>query len=148
GNTPRTVVESVKGTANEVSRRYTIIKAGETIEIQCQTPGALEGATDNLFTTNKFYTSGSFTGYPKCVSHADGTRTVYLYETNDFKITTILQGQPDPSDELNVLDGTKHISTIGVTTGQPLTNQEVFGDFDEFYRPRQVTYLDGTYTTV
>jgi hypothetical protein len=143
------------------SRQFLVRRPGERIEIQSQKVVVAWNDSGNLFTTNRYHTNGAFSGYLKSIRHADGTATAYFYETNSMqKITIILNGQVDPASDTNIVNGTKTVTVVGLA-GQTLSNvvyaipetnvvlsQEVYGDFDDIFRARRVSYLDGTFKQV
>jgi len=153
---PRTTYEVLFG--SHISRQYLVRRPDERIEAIGQKVSVSWNTAGNLFTTNRFYTNGAFAGYAKSTFRPDGTATVYFYETNStLKTITVLDGQPDPANATNILDGAKTVTVVGLA-GQtysntvyalPQTNvilsQEIYSDFDDLFRPRRITYLDGTY---
>jgi len=153
-NAVRTKIEVLLG--KEVSRSYWVYLADGKKEIQCTAPGAAWNDTNNLVTTTRYYTNGSFNGWMASVLYPDGTFTLYEYGTNATSRTNIVwHGQPGAT-YTNVIDGTKTVTVMG-TAGQTLsisvydissgilTAQETYSNFDEWNRPGRVTHLDGTY---
>ncbi|NLH72829.1 MAG: RHS repeat protein, partial [Verrucomicrobia bacterium] len=158
---PRTTVQYLLG--HEIGRSYTIIKPGEIRHIQCQTPGAAWNASDNLVTVRTFYTSGTFTNYPRTTDNPDGTRQVFFYNrsgsgTNATQTTVVLAGQKDSANATNILSGTVTTTVVG-HLGQTLSRtvqdkssalilaQETYQYLDEFYHSYTVTRLNGTAET-
>ncbi len=152
----RTVYHSFMGLP--VSRHFLVRRPGERIEGVGQNESVTWNTAGNLLTTNRFYTNGAFGGYPLSSYRPDGTASVYFYETNaSLKITTMLNGQPDPVNPTNILEGTKTVTFVGlagqtfsnVVCALPQTNvilaREIYSDFDELFRPGRTTYLDGTF---
>jgi len=147
--------------AQQISREHLVRRAGERIDVVDYRTDVNLYDANNLFTTNRYYTNGTFIGYLKSIRYADGTASVYFYETNSTqKTTTTLNGQPDPASDTNIVNGTKTVSVVGLA-GQTLTNttyaipetnvvlsREIYSDFDDLFRPRRVTYLDGTFKQV
>ncbi len=148
-------VETLLGV--EVSRSYHLEFYGEHWDVQCQTPGALWYAGDNLTTISRFYTNGAFALELKSVSHPNGTVDLYEYETNAIhKVTTVYSGEPN-SGGTAVVDGTKTVTTTD-PVGNPISitkrdiasdiiiESEVYGDPDSFGRPQETTHLEGLQT--
>jgi len=156
---PRMVVEYLQGT--EVSRRYSLFPSvGVRLDIQCVTAGAAWNASDNLITTNLFYTNGPNQFALQSVLSPDGTMTFYNYLTNALGLSQtniVVSGQPDPTDSY-IVDGVSNQMVINqagnlvssgswdVKTGLTLS-QDGYGNFDAYGRPQQVTHLDGTVET-
>jgi len=160
--TPRTTIEKLL--AREISRRYTVVLPGERHEIQCVVPGAGISDSNNLVTITKSYNEGDdrVLGKTRLTIFPDGTREVNIYEYFDnpsgsYVTNTVLRGEPDPNNEMNVLDGTRTV-IVTTDTDHPvsitvfdiasslLTSMEIYSDFDAFGRPQRTTYLDGTHT--
>jgi YD repeat-containing protein len=153
---PRRVIETLLG--QEVSRRYLVVLPNERRDIRCQTVGAAWNAANNLATITRTYGPGhAFEGKLKTIDNPDGTRQVWFYATNSTQLTNIvLSGQADPANLTNVLSGTKTITVSGlvgqmvsrtvtdIASGLTLAS-ETYSNYDEYNRPRRVTYLDGSY---
>ncbi|MDD2708238.1 MAG: hypothetical protein PHV34_09535, partial [Verrucomicrobiae bacterium] len=151
-----TVVETVQG--REVSRRYTVNRAGETRDIQCQIAGAAWDNPSNLVTIRKTLLGTVFAGELQSVRQPDGTLSVYSYAKNgDRKTTTVKTGQPD-SAGADVISGTRAVTVVNqagyqlsehvydIATGA-LLSSAVATQFDELGRPVRIQYHDGTYET-
>jgi len=154
---PRTTVHYLLG--REIARTYTIIRPGQTLQIQCQSPGADWTAPDNLVTVRTFYTNGAFSNYLRSIDNPDGTRKVFFYsrsgsDQNVTQTTTILSGQPDPTNQTNIVSGTITTTVVG-HIGQTLSrtvqqfpsmillSRETYSYLDQFHRSYTVTYLNG-----
>ena len=164
-NTARTVVQKFKNI--EVSRSYRVIEPGCTRDIQCLTAGASHTASDNLITTNYYYTDGDLAGRLRNSDNPDGTRTAYIYRRSgsgptSTETTVTLTGQVDPAAGLtgftNILAGEVATTTMGalgevqsriVQDKQTLIvlAQETYSYPDPLLPSHSVTYLDGTSTT-
>ena len=99
--TPRRVTESILNV--EVSRRYTVVKAGERREIICPNPGAAWNDTNNIVTTTFFRTDALYLGKPAKILNPDGTVQLFTYSEAALpdatsplhKKVTMLSGAPD-----------------------------------------------------
>jgi RHS repeat-associated protein len=153
----RLVVDFVNG--NEVSRQYTSFPSTDMrIDIQTTTgPNANWNDPNNLYTTNRFYTSGANIYRLKSVVRPDGTLQTFDYRvdaTGNFTTNMTATGQPD-STFTRVIDGTTNWTVLN-NAGQPMfsaskdivsgvvLSQSTYGNFDTLGRPQLVTYLDGT----
>ena len=156
-NTPRTTVEYLLGA--EIARSYRIITPGQVVEIQCQTPGALPIAADNLFKTNKTYAVPGFDGIVESTLGLDGTVQISFQPTpreNVWLTNTVLSGAPGTNAN-TVSEGTRTVSIVNsngqavrvetsdIETGIVLSRQS-YGYPDAFSRPASITNLDGTVT--
>ncbi len=156
---PRTTYQGIFGQI--FSSSFLVRRPDERIEIQ---PTKITGNWDDathLFTTHRYYTNGTFRGYLQSTFRPDGTAALYSYATDSTQsIITVLAGQPDPANATNILDGTKTVTVVGLA-GQTFSNvvyavpqtdiilsQEIYSDFDEVFRARRITYLDGTFKQV
>ncbi|MDR3574548.1 MAG: RHS repeat-associated core domain-containing protein [Anaerolineaceae bacterium] len=154
---PRRVIEFVEGT--EVSRRYTVFPAADVrLDIQCTVQEADWNDAGNLTTTNRYYTSGPNQYAIKSTIRPDGTMTVYEYVTNALYRTNItVTGQPD-STYAHIVDGVSNQVVLN-QWGQMVSSaawdvkstlmlsQDIYGNYDSFGRPQQVTHSDGTTET-
>jgi len=140
-----------------VQNSYLVRTLAQTIRVKAVNLANGWPDSAHLFTTNTYYTNGSFSGYLRSIRHPDKTGTTYLYDTNATQATTIiLNGQTDPTNPTNILDGTKTAIIVGMN-GQTLSrtvysipenttlSQETYSDFDDRFRPGRVTFIDGTY---
>ena len=155
----RLVVEQLLGA--EIGRTFHVYPSGhETRTYTATVPGALFSDTTHLGSTNKSYSSGPFEHEPMVTHHADGTRTVWLYETNSSGRTTVTcSGEAGPAGETNVIRGTRSVSAVGLY-GEPLSSvtfdiasgilvsSNGWSGFDEFRRATTVTRLGGLSETV
>jgi RHS repeat-associated protein len=152
--TPRKVVEKIEGSPTSV--RYTVFpSAGVRLDIQCLDPSASWNTSGNLVTTNIFYTNGPNQFALEFMVRPDGTVSAYNYITNGSYQTNItVTGQPD-STGTNIVDGVSNVVVLNyfgytvssasydVASGYTLSH-DIYGNFDSFDRPQQVTHLDGT----
>jgi RHS repeat-associated protein len=150
--TPRMTVEYVKNV--EIARSYVVVLPGERRDIRCQEPGANWNAGANLVTITKYYTNGPNLYRVASVENPDGTMQFYQYDqaADGTRTTTVYSGHPNGG---NIDDGTQDITVVG-PLGQMISHQvidiastktissETYGSYDEFNRPQQITYLDGT----
>src|SRR5262249_40954241 len=143
-NIARLVVETVQG--QEVSRRYTVFPSSSIrIDAQCVTPGASWTASDNLFTTNLFFTSGANQFDLQAVVAPDKTMTTYDHvvdSTGAYRTNITATGQPN-STYAYVIDGVSNRTVLNVA-GYPLTDikydiatgiiifQDVYANFDNY----------------
>jgi RHS repeat-associated protein len=159
---PRCVAawEVFSGTGYEVSRRFTVYPAADIrIDIQASAPGAAWSDSANLFTTNKFYSSGPNLNRLKSVVHPDGTLTTYNYADDsggNYRTNMTATGQPN-STFTTVVVGTTNWSVVNlsrqpvisvsadIASGGIVLMSETYTNFDDFGRPGRVTHLDGTF---
>ena len=153
-NSPRTTIEYVKD--EPVSTSYLVVLPGERREIRCQEPYADPDDPDNLVTITKYYTDGPNTNRVKSIENPDGTMAIYEYAqaTDGSQTNTVWSGQPNVG-KTAIVDGVKTVTIIGpvaqmisrtqidIASGVTLS-REIYGNYDEFNRPQQVTHLDGT----
>lgn len=151
-----TIIETLLG--QEVSRRYVILRAYETHEIQSQTPGAAANASDNLVTITRRYAGGEFVNEIQSMQNPDGSMSFYTYAiSGNQKTTTVKTGQPNDAGS-DIADGTRTVTvvdeggntlsetTYDISSGLLLTSA-ISTHFDEFGRPTRIEYNDGTFTT-
>ncbi len=147
---------------HEIARHYQVVSSDEVDDIACQTVNAPYNASDNMTTVTKRNTSGAFAGEPSCIQHPDGTMEFYTSVIDSGTRTdTVDSGQPN-SGKTAIVDGTRTI-TIKNSVGRIISrtvkdlvasrtpseitlSSETYSDYDEFNRPRRITYLDGTHT--
>lgn len=157
-----TVVETILG--QEVGRRYTVYRPGETLDIHAVAPNAAWNDPGNLVTITSTYVGGLFEGKPQSITRPDGTMSLYQYEyvasggTSNL-VTTTSTGQPN-DDASDILNGTRTVTTVnqaGVTVREEthdvtegidtLLSWDEAVTFDDFGRATQVDYSDGTTAT-
>jgi len=158
-NTARTTIHKLRG--QEIGRSYKIFRTGgEELDIVCPTPGAAWNASDNLVTVTKHYTTGDNSNRVSSIKRPDGTMSFFDYSETATNRTTIeTSGQPDEL-ELAILNGTETITVINsvgemasrtvraVINGSAniVLSSEVGSDYDEYSRPRKMTYIGGSFT--
>ena len=158
-NTVRTTIYKLRG--QEIGRHYRVFRSGgEDLDIVCPTPGAAWDAADNLVTTTWHFTEGANSNRIWSVKYPNGTMTFFDYaETTTNRTTTETTGQPD-GYESAILNGTETVTVINavgemvsrtvraIVSGSTTTilSKEIYSDYDQFSRPRKVTYLDGGFT--
>jgi len=152
----REYLQPQNGGAEIVSQSFLMASLGERDVIRCATPGAQWNDSSNLVTVTKFYTSGPNSNRVQSVLSPDGTMTIYQYaQAADGRQTnTVSSGQPN-SGLTAIIDGTTDVTVLG-PLGQSVSHtvfdvlsgivlaQDVWGNYDSFSRPQQVTHLDGT----
>ena len=152
--TPRRTITYIQ--EHEISRSYSVFPSvNARLDIQCTTPGAAWNASGNLVTTNYFFTSGPNQFALQYVIQPDGTMTTYNYITNGLYRTNItVTGQANTS-YTGVVDGVSNVVVLnyaGYTVSSTsydvlsglLLSQNIYGTYDSYGRPQQVTHLDGT----
>ena len=156
----RLTTESLLG--QEISRGFHIFKPFEEIDIACPNPGVLWNDTSNLQTVTKKYSSGVNVGRVASMKRPDGTMAYFAYAevANTSRTTPVDSGQPNVG-ETALLKGTRTVTIVGVAgglisrtvqdvaggTAGAVLAQETYSNYDQFNRPRRVTFLDGTYVT-
>jgi RHS repeat-associated protein len=154
---------TVKYGTTPISRAYAILTKKYTRHITCTDPNAAVGSAGNLTNTIWLCTEGAVwtLGRVRKIDYADGRREVHFYEfPNDHVVVeTVLLGQPDPNNIVNVIKGTRTLNArrangkpLSVTvqdieTSATLANTQ-YSDFDANERPRRVDYLDGSHATI
>lgn len=151
----RRMDESVQGVL--VARRFTILLPGERRDILCTSPGAAWNEPSNLVTITRYFTQGGNKGRVSSIRNADGTMTIYDYipgVDGTGQTTTVKTGKPNAAGT-EITDGTLatvvagHVGQVfsrtlqDIATGTVLA-RDIFGNFDEFDRAREVTHLDGS----
>ena len=156
-DTPR-LVEEIYGESIYLWH-YTSIPS---LDLRIESQGTVQGSEDwatasNLFTTNRYYTNGPFSGMLKSVVRPDKTLQTFAY-TNDstgfYRTNLTAMGQPN-STFAHVVDGTTNVTVLdlaGHTVSSSswdvasglLLSQDTYGDFDALGRPQSATHLDGT----
>lgn len=156
---PRVTVEYIQG--HEVGRSFAVYKPFEKQERRAVNPGAQWSDASNLVTLVKYYDSGSNSNRIKSVERPDGTMDIYEYffYTNGvseaFRTNIVYSGAPH-TNKNSIIDGTRTVTVLGkvgqifsravvdIVTGAT-NSSEYYEDFDNFNRPRKITYLDGTF---
>jgi len=157
-NTPRRVTEFLLGT--EVARRYEVFRQvgqrDEHLSIVCLASNAAWNHSSNLVTTRVAHHGGEFHGTLLKTILPDGTIETYEYAANRL-LQTLARGQPQFTGSDVVSDGARvvtELTPVGAlltrtnfdVVSSAITGQEIFSEHDDYGRPRQVTYLDGTST--
>src|SRR5207248_10568440 len=139
---------------NEIARTYHIYSPGQVIEIQCQTPGASTGASDNVITTRKTYGIQGFDGLGESVLAPDGSLQISKRQAprdGVWLTNVVLSGQPDGSGS-GIADGTQ-TTTIINPNGQTFSVEtvaipsavtafrETYGYSDNYTSPTRVINL-------
>ena len=153
---PRCVIHLLPG--EEVSREYTVVPSAELrIHVQAATRYAAWNDPANLFTTNRYFTSGPNQYRLKSTVNPDGTFQSFDYAqdaSGTFITNMTASGQPDATFT-RVIDGTTNWTVLNIA-GQPVFSaskdiatgsilaQSAYADFNAFGRPGRVNYLDGT----
>ena len=153
----RIVDEYVLG--EHVSRRFTIFRNGERLDIVCQTVSTSTtwNAGDNLVTTTTYYTSGANEDRVKSIEYPDGTAELYTYSESTNFTTNVSRGVPNTSPPTAITDGTTTTTVVNeagflvsrtvVDIGSSKTlSSETYDNHDEFGRPQETEYLDLTTT--
>jgi hypothetical protein len=158
---PRCVVESQSNVA--LSCRYSAFPTpGLRIDAQAAATPTLGyfnwDDPSNLFTTNRYYTTGINSNRLQSVVRPDGTLQTFDYgadPTGYYRTNMTATGQAD-SSFARVIAGTTNCTVINlagytilsvtrdIATGVILS-QETYSNFDDFGRPGRVTHLDGTH---
>lgn len=154
-----TTTRSIQG--KEVSRSYQRDYWDGYDLIQCTVPGAAVSATGNLVTEVRTYLAGIFAGRVKSVKAPDGTVTLYEYQADaatledaDEVTTTIKVGVPNVAGT-DVVAGTETVvltnrqgkeiaRTVHDIESGLLVDRVLANHVDEFGRPTELEYLDGT----
>ena len=153
---PRCVIHLLPG--EEISREYTVVPSAEfRIHVQAATRYAAWNDPANLFTTNRYFTSGPNQYRLKSIVNPDGTFQTFDYAqdaSGTFITNMTASGQPDATFT-RVIDGTTNWTVLNIA-GQPVFSaskdiatasivaQSAYADFNAFGRPGRVNYLDGT----
>ena len=150
-----TTIETLLG--QEIGRHYQVVLSGEVRDIVCQTPGALWTAADNLITATKKNTTGQFKDELQSIENPDGTMQLYTYAISGGQRTDTVESGVPNGGKTAITDGTRTVTVKG-SVGQMISrtvtdilsgitvSTETYSNYDEFNRPRRVTYLDGTYS--
>jgi len=153
-NTPRRTIQTLNG--SEVSRSYLVLLPGMRMEIRCQTPAAESNASDNLVTITRCYTNGPYAGRIQSIQNPDGTMNLFQYPVaaDGTQTNIVYTGQP-AADRNSIVDGAQDVTVLG-SLGQMISHtawdilsskiifRDIYGAYDNFNRPQQVTHLDGT----
>jgi RHS repeat-associated protein len=153
-NSPRSATTYLLG--NAIAQSYLVVLPGQTQQIRCQRPTANWNDTDNLVTITQYYTNGPNLGRVESVTNPDGTMTIYQYSqaTDGSQTNTVSTGQPDGLGA-TITNGTQDVTILG-PYGQMISHtvidiassitvlQDIYGNYDSFSRPQQVSHLDGT----
>jgi YD repeat-containing protein len=151
GDPAITVIEKLQG--QEISRRYTVYRPGETRVIQAHTPTATWDDPKNLVTITKTLLGTEFQGEVESIQHPDGTLTTFSYSKsgNQKTVTT----QTGAASGGSVTDGTRTVAVsrldgtrlsehqYDISSGV-LISSEIVTKQDDFGRPTTIQYLDGT----
>ncbi|HYG23206.1 MAG TPA: hypothetical protein VEH04_10525, partial [Verrucomicrobiae bacterium] len=156
--TARKVEERIAG--QMVSSRYSLFpQDGVRLDVR-GTSAASSGWNDasNLFTTNRYYTSGPNQYRMKAVVREDGTMITHDYSTNSsgFRTNIVVTGKPN-NDYTLIVDGRSNRTVLNIE-GFPIASitrdvarphiileQHTYGNFDQFGRAQAVTNnLTGT----
>ncbi|HXJ57699.1 MAG TPA: RHS repeat-associated core domain-containing protein [Verrucomicrobiae bacterium] len=156
-DSPRVIIERVLG--SEVSRRYRSFRLAETLEIECQQPGAAWDAPDNLVTITRLAQDDLTGERIETVLRPDRTLEITRRTSSsdsELRIERIETGAPNP-DDTAVVDGTRvetvfdragrivAQSSYDVRSGTALTS-DTYTYNDPFGPPSQIDHLDGTAT--
>jgi RHS repeat-associated protein len=160
-DTPRCMVEYENPISGyiAVSTHFTVFpSAGMRIDVQTTKRDVPWDDPSNLFTTNRYYTSGPNTNRLKSVVLPDSTLQTFDYAVDAsgfYRTNLTASGQSDPTFS-RVIDGTTNLAIVNLG-GYPvlsitwnvsngvILSQETYSNFDGFGRPQRVTHLDGTY---
>ncbi len=152
-----TEIETLLG--HEISRRYTIQRADETMDIQCAVPAAAWDDPLNLVTVRKLYREGAFAGELASIENPDGTMSLYSYspDSEGGKTTEVKTGEPN-AGSTDIVNGTRTITVVDkagnhlseqvydIPASDVLLASAETTDQDDFGRPTRIDYLDGTFT--
>lgn len=149
----------------EVSRSYSITSEDTanalrlSISIRAKNTGAAWDDASNLVTKTWSHIGGSLDGRTVRVLNPDGTASLYAYSLNTTtgeETITTWSGVPD-STLSTITRGTKTVTVTNAkggqastdtydiaTAGETLVASAIGIDFDEFGRPREIHFLDGT----
>ena len=112
----------------------------------------------NLFTTNRYYTTGVNSNRLQSIVRPDGTLQTFNYATDPtgyYRTNMTATGQPN-STFTSVVAGTTNYTVLNIGgftilsvtrdigTGVTLA-QDTYSNFDNYGRPQRVTHLDGTH---
>jgi YD repeat-containing protein len=90
------------------------------------------------------------------IERPDGTMTVYDYWIGTNRTNIVMTGTPDGT-KTSISDGSKSITVLGpygqmisrcvIDVASGITNvSELYSDYDDYNRPRKISYLDGTFS--
>ncbi|HYV29594.1 MAG TPA: hypothetical protein VEO53_00575, partial [Candidatus Binatia bacterium] len=154
-NSPRTTLELLLG--HEIRRDYRSVRPNETLEIRCQTPGALWNDPNNLVTIHRTYAVAGFDGAIQSIAYPDGTMRITRNPTDQPGVPrthTVAIGLPDAAGA-DIVDGTRAVTkfdgagrvasreTVDIRSGTVLS-RDSYDYPDAFGQATDVTYLDGT----
>lgn len=155
-----TVVETLQGV--EVGRSYRVFEAdGDDLvrkDIVCLVPGAAWDAADNLVTITKRYDpieGGPFPGEIKSVRRPDGTMLLRTYAESGSERTIVTEEGELNSMGTAIVKGTRAEEVTDLAGHQisykrwdieseALLEEAVTSETDEFGRPTEISYGDGT----
>lgn len=151
-NVPMTVDTRVLGSM-PVEYSLVTIENGERDDIRCAETG---GGPGNLVTITKYFTNGPNMGQVASIQNPDGTMSFYSHVIGPDGSQTNIVWSGAPNTGLTaIVDGTESVAILGpvgqmisraqtdIASGLTLAN-DVYGNYDSFSRPQQVTHLDGT----